>query len=219
MIRTDTLARAQRVPKDRFDRDLALLTSARKEAARLINAAKTEAEDMRVAALAEAKNLQEQIESQQQKFNAETQNAKADLCAARESVGVLIQAAKMRAVFDTAETWLVPLIAAALHKIVGQLDASELIAAQVNEAVGEIAATQDLTLRVSRSDAATLACAMEQYPDHFAGVSAVTTDATLPEGTVHLEDLGGFVDISLSAQIETLCEQLQAMPVDVETMA
>lgn len=215
------LSRARRVPKDEFDRATSLLANAEAEAARLI----AEAHAGCAEASARAEEAETELAARIAAFDAQCrQTGEAEFAAeldratlaqrAADAVEILDHAARFRSEVEAVTPWLAELVETSLRKIIGSLDAAELLAATIAEAVAELKAKTGLTLRVAAADQASIAAMVAAHPDRFAAVVQVSPDAGLAPGTIHLEGRGGFADIGIDAQIAALLAKIEGLTTD-----
>jgi hypothetical protein len=208
---TITLCRARHVSKDEFDRATTLLSNAEAEAARIIAAAQASAENADADLTGRIAEYEDRLrDTEEAEFRAQLDLATIAQRAA-EAVDVLDEAARFRGEVDAVTPWLGKLVEGCLRKIIGKLDAADVLAATLTEAVSELKAKGALSLRVSVADHAEITAMMAAHPDRFSAVTTVTPDADLPSGAIHLDGCGGFSEIGVEAQITALQKKLESL--------
>lgn len=129
-----------------------------------------------------------------------------------DSIKVLLaDVAKIKEEFDRIEPWLIPLLRSCLRKLVGHLDAEELIARVTSQAIKELKSEYKQDLLVHPDDAEQIQTAMQNFGKHFTGVSSFYTSPDVQPGTLRLENEIYGVVLDLEAQVETVLQGISAV--------
>ena len=184
--------------------------------ARLVSAADyaamIEAEDV----LAEARHQAASIEAEARRaYEAEKARGYADGqadAAAQTAAQQLEVISRTVAWFEAVEGRMVEVVGAAVRKILGEMDAGELIRHVVHEAMRTMRNQRQVTVRVAPEAVAEVQQRLTDIMADYPGITfvEVAADARLRRGGCILESELGVVDASLDVQLEALSRALRS---------
>jgi flagellar biosynthesis/type III secretory pathway protein FliH len=204
MMMQHQVLRATYMPAAEFEAVFGEENSVQSEARRLIDEAQKVAADLCRAVEREHAAIDQRL-SEISKSELEAFLDKERIAYEAEAFAALLDAsAQVKRGFDALQPWLSKLVETAVTRIIGSFDDDELIARLVAEGIREIDPGQHVALRVAPDCLGRVTAAKQALPQRFAAVASITADPALGPGEMLLDSAGGFVEITLRAQIDAV---------------
>jgi flagellar biosynthesis/type III secretory pathway protein FliH len=200
---------ATSISKDNFEEMLERDQVFSEQANRMLAQAKTEAEKFHQKLLVEAdkqcKHIENLLETRQERF-VQSEVARRGAQAVLE---ISSKTASIHEEFEKLTPWITKLVEQSVLKITGSIDPSDLVSQIVRESMTAIYPRNSILLRVHPNGYKAAEAAMKAYPERFSGVRELLSDKSMKPGQLFLETEGGFAEIGLQAQLNTLLEELE----------
>lgn len=106
--------------------------------------------------------------------------------------------------------WLTRLVRTSVERVVGLLEDEDLIARVIQQGIADLDRSYRLVIRVHPLEVARISVAIERDPECLSAVDEVLEDPSLERGAILMDCSAGTIEVSLSTQIDAVCEAIGA---------